>query len=234
MEVNELLRVVTLRKGKLKPAEFELREGEKGLSLFAYRDQPGPAEIIEAVRAMGKQGDLAVAVISAHEIRALGSRVLPCLHRHRPWVYACEFARILREHGPYDIVHAHTAHYCGIVLRLARRAGVPGRVFHVHSDMAAVKAQAGLVRRLYMAMMDRWIDRYATTGLAQKEQELGPTDRPNGSFRVCHPAADRSIPILSVAATQRRPDSSIPDVRSAKSPRRAGVTSIPPTPAAPS
>jgi hypothetical protein len=54
MEVNELLRVVSLRKGKLKPAEFKLREGEKGLSLFAYRDPPGPAEVIEAVRAMGK------------------------------------------------------------------------------------------------------------------------------------------------------------------------------------
>ncbi|MBI1927188.1 hypothetical protein HYR99_23465 [Candidatus Poribacteria bacterium] len=72
MEVNELLRVVTLRKGKLKPVEFKLREGEKGLSLFAYRDQPGPAEVIEAVRAMGKQGNLATAVISAHEFRALG------------------------------------------------------------------------------------------------------------------------------------------------------------------
>ena len=66
--MNELLRVVTLRKGKLKSVEFKLREGEKGLSLFAYRGQPGPAEVIEAVRAMGKQGDLAAAVISAHRL----------------------------------------------------------------------------------------------------------------------------------------------------------------------
>jgi hypothetical protein len=40
MEEKELLRVVNLRRGKLKAAEFKLREGEKGLSLFAHVEQP--------------------------------------------------------------------------------------------------------------------------------------------------------------------------------------------------
>jgi hypothetical protein len=72
MEEKELLRVVTLRSGKLKPAEFKLREGEKGLSLFAHTDQPNAAEVIEAVRAAGKQGVLGAAVIPTREIAALG------------------------------------------------------------------------------------------------------------------------------------------------------------------
>jgi hypothetical protein len=75
-EIKEFLRVVTLRKGALKPAEFRLREGEKGLSLFALTVQPGAAEVIEAVRAAGKQGELAAASIPAERLRALGLRLV--------------------------------------------------------------------------------------------------------------------------------------------------------------
>ena len=73
---GRLLRVVALRKGKLSPAEFRLREGEKGLSLFAHQEQPSPAQVIEAVRAAGKKGDLKAAVILAEEIRKLGLTVV--------------------------------------------------------------------------------------------------------------------------------------------------------------
>jgi hypothetical protein len=40
--------------------------------LFAKVDQPSAAEVIDAVRAAGKQGDLAAAIIEVQEIRALG------------------------------------------------------------------------------------------------------------------------------------------------------------------
>jgi hypothetical protein len=72
MDAQELLRVVTLRKGKLKASEFMIRPREKGLSLFAHGAKPNPVEVIEAVRAAGKQGDLAVAIIGVKELRALG------------------------------------------------------------------------------------------------------------------------------------------------------------------
>ncbi len=72
VEVEQFLRVVTLRKGKLPPTEFRLREGEKGLSLFAHQEQPDPAQVIEAVRAAGKKGDLKAAAIRAETIRRLG------------------------------------------------------------------------------------------------------------------------------------------------------------------
>ncbi|HXG10096.1 MAG TPA: hypothetical protein VNK04_09935 [Gemmataceae bacterium] len=72
MEVKELLRVVGLSKGKLKPSEFRLREGEVGLSLFARTAHPSPDEVREAVRAAGKRGELAVAVLSVEQIGSLG------------------------------------------------------------------------------------------------------------------------------------------------------------------
>src|SRR5438067_12874556 len=72
MDAAEYLRVVSLRKGKLKPTEFRLRSGERGLSLFRRVESPGPEDVMAAVRAAGKQGELAAAVIPAGLLRELG------------------------------------------------------------------------------------------------------------------------------------------------------------------
>jgi glycosyltransferase involved in cell wall biosynthesis len=100
------------------------------------------------------------------EIRALGSRILPCMHPSRPWQYAGNFLRILKTYGPYDVVHSHVHHFSGFPLMLASWAGVPIRVAHSHNDTSAHEKQAGLIRRLYLGGAERLIQRYATTGLA--------------------------------------------------------------------
>ena len=99
------------------------------------------------------------------EIRALKSQIIPCLHPSRPWTYASNFKRILREYGPYDIVHSHLHLFSGNVLRLAAQAGVPCRIAHSHTDTSAIEAKGGLYRRLYYAGMKSWINRYGTIGL---------------------------------------------------------------------
>ena len=99
MEPDELVRVVALNKGKVKAAEFKLRSRESGLSLFANDTVVGYAEIIEAVREMGKRGELAAAVIPAQELRRLGlvlvktpgNTMSPVVNRHHyearlPWL----------------------------------------------------------------------------------------------------------------------------------------------------
>src|SRR5688572_4535103 len=68
------------------------------------------------------------------EARALGARILPCLRPRRPWAYARNFRRIVRTHGPYDVVHSHVRHFSSYVVRLAARAGIPVRLVHSHSD----------------------------------------------------------------------------------------------------
>jgi len=100
------------------------------------------------------------------EIRALGSQIILCpLHRWNPWSYAVNFQRILREYGPYHIVHSHPHHFSGYVLRWAQQAGVPVRIAHSHNDSSLLQTQAGLYRRLYFTVTKHWIDRYATLGL---------------------------------------------------------------------
>lgn len=100
------------------------------------------------------------------EIRSMDIKIIPCPYHSRPWIYAPEFKRLLRLHGPYDIVHSHVHHYSGFTLRLAQQAGVPGRIAHSHNDTSSRQAEAGLLRRLYLRLMKKWIRSYATAGLA--------------------------------------------------------------------
>lgn len=100
------------------------------------------------------------------EVRAIGSKIIPCLGFRQPWTYAANFRRILNEYGPYDIVHSHVHHFSGYVLRLAKQVGVPIRIAHSHNDTSEVDAHVSFLRRIYLNLMKVAISRYATTGLA--------------------------------------------------------------------
>jgi glycosyltransferase involved in cell wall biosynthesis len=100
------------------------------------------------------------------EIRSLGSRIISCLGHKRPWVFARNFARALREHGPYDVIHSHVHHYSGFVLYLAFQHGITVRIAHSHNDTRAAETQRGLLRRIYLQVMKTLIHRYATQGIA--------------------------------------------------------------------
>src|SRR5262245_22629351 len=86
------------------------------------------------------------------EIRSLGSALHPCLSPSRPSSYARNFRRVLRESGPYDIVHSHVHHFTGYVMWLSRKAGVPVRVAHSHSDTARKDAASSFLRRSYLGL----------------------------------------------------------------------------------
>lgn len=101
------------------------------------------------------------------EVRALGGRIMPCPSpSSSPWRYGPALRRILRENGPYDVVHSHVHHFSGHVLGIARSAGVPTRIAHSHTDTSLEQAEAGVGRRLYLRTMRRWIYRHATAGFA--------------------------------------------------------------------
>jgi len=100
------------------------------------------------------------------ELRALGCRILPCPTFRHPPRYAAALKAICRQYGPYDVVHSHVHFFSGHVLRIARQAGIPLRIAHSHNDTLADDARAGLLRRMYLSMMRRWLHRHATLGLA--------------------------------------------------------------------
>ena len=100
------------------------------------------------------------------EVRALGSNIIPCLHPSKPLLYARNFKRFYQEYGPYDIIHSHIHNYSGYILKLGKQVGIPIRIAHSHNDTSSLKYDAGLKRRLYLALTEYWIKRYATAGLA--------------------------------------------------------------------
>ena len=92
------------------------------------------------------------------------------LHRNpylrNPLAYWKRLSSILRDAGPFDVVHSHVHHYSGVVLAAAAWNGVPTRVAHSHSDTSAAQAEAPWKRRAYFRLMEAAIDRYATQGFA--------------------------------------------------------------------
>jgi glycosyltransferase involved in cell wall biosynthesis len=106
------------------------------------------------------------------EIRSFGCRICPCLSPSRPWAYALNFQRFVREFGPYDIVHSHVHHFSGYVLCLAKYVGVPIRIAHTHTDTISSEQREGFYRRIYFHLMKSSINRFATVGLGSSYQAL--------------------------------------------------------------
>lgn len=129
-----------------------------------------------------------------NEIRALGSKILPCISPSHPVHYAREFYRIIDESGPYDAVHSHVHYFSGYVLRLAERAGISMRIAHSHSDTVHDWSNPTIMRRAYLITMRSWINRAATHGLAASAKAaislFGPQWNSDCRWRVLHCGID--------------------------------------------
>jgi glycosyltransferase involved in cell wall biosynthesis len=100
------------------------------------------------------------------EVRSLGSRIIPCLSPTSPAEYTFNFFRILRECGPYDVVHSHVHHFSGFVMLLSALMQVPVRVAHGHTAKAIHQPSTTLKHRFYDKFMHDLIARFSTQGVA--------------------------------------------------------------------
>lgn len=100
------------------------------------------------------------------EVRALGSRIIPCLSHSNPMLYARNFRRMLREYGPYDVVHSHVHHFSGFVMLLGAVAKVPVRIVHGHTTKTIQQPSTTLKRKLYDRLMLELIAQFSTKGMA--------------------------------------------------------------------
>lgn len=82
----------------------------------------------------------------------------------RPLYIYRSFCKILRENGPYDIIHCHNYHEGGLFLMAAKKMGIPVRIMHSHSY--ALPMHGHYVRRFYEMAYKFLIKKYATKRLA--------------------------------------------------------------------
>ena len=100
--------------------------------------------------------------------RRAGSQVLVC-QAGNPLNYVRQFRRLLKIHGPYDIVHTHIQNFGAVPLLAAAISGVPLRLFHSHLDMSPVTGVSTLPRQAYEATTRLLVMSAATGGFAVSE-----------------------------------------------------------------
>lgn len=110
------------------------------------------------------------------EIEALGGHfiLIPEMNHKDPLPYCRALYRIMKN-GQYDVVHSHELFHSGIVLAIAKMAGIPKRIAHAHNwqDHDGTNRKRGMIRTAYNTVM-RWsinacaTDRMACSTLAGK------------------------------------------------------------------
>jgi glycosyltransferase involved in cell wall biosynthesis len=145
------------------------------------------------------------------EAEKLGAKVIRCpLHANRRTA-GSRFRKILRE-GRYDVVHSHVHLFSGDVLRWASLEGIPIRIAHSHTSYDE-KADHFL-RSYYRALMQRWIERYCTHGLAASqiaaEELFSQNWQEDRRYKVLHYGVDLAVFRESFDKIQARNEVGIP------------------------
>ena len=76
-----------------------------------------------------------------------------------------EFAKFMKRHGPYDVIHCHNYFESAPFLKVASRTGIPVRVAHSHNVAAPYKRKNPLLRYL-VQQEKKEIIKYATNCVA--------------------------------------------------------------------
>lgn len=68
--------------------------------------------------------------------------------------------KIMKDNGPYDVVHTHVLFNSGFIVRAAFKTGVPRIIAHSHDNLN--KIQEPITKKIYNIVMRRWLNRYST------------------------------------------------------------------------
>lgn len=105
-----------------------------------------------------------------NEIRACGSKVLYCANYNNIIKYYFNFKRIIKENGPYQIIHSHVHHFSGFIFLIAHLLKIPVLIAHSHSDTSSIQDNFSLSRKLYYSLSTFLIKKYANLGIACSEK----------------------------------------------------------------
>lgn len=80
-----------------------------------------------------------------------------------------QLMNVIKENGPYDVIHSHTLFHCGIANLVGKLAGIPVRIAHAHTTL---DDDSNLIRRTYINLMRQAIQ-FSSTDLLSCSQKAG-------------------------------------------------------------
>ena len=99
--------------------------------------------------------------------RRAGFRVLPCLNYNHPVKYRSNLRRVVKENGPYDVLHVHGSNPNGLLaLMFAKSLGIPARVVHSHNDVRPLLKSRGAAYKAYVQLTLKGLRAFADCGFA--------------------------------------------------------------------
>lgn len=94
------------------------------------------------------------------EVKKMGCRIYRAKYSRNPVIFYSDILNVLRNNGPYDIVHSHIFFYSGVVMLASKKCGVKCRISHSHSIK---RSGDSLYRRiLYQPVLRMLLNRYST------------------------------------------------------------------------
>lgn len=102
------------------------------------------------------------------EIIKNGGSLNYCTKNSNPLLFSLKLYKYLRQSKP-DIVHSHVYTFSGLVLLIAFLANIKVRISHSHNDMLAKESKSSFIKKIYLKLMKKLIDIFATDKIAVSE-----------------------------------------------------------------
>ena len=100
------------------------------------------------------------------EIRSLGANLYPCTHPDQKFTFLKDLRKVIKEKGPYDIIHAHPYTISGLIMALAKWQKIAVRITHSHTDRREAVQDKSILRRIYICFMKKLILLFSTYRIA--------------------------------------------------------------------
>lgn len=102
------------------------------------------------------------------EIESLGGKYIQIPHMGKHVLTYCRALYRVMKQGKYDIIHSQELFHSGIVLAVAKAAGVKSRIAHAHNwrDDDGIHTKRSLIRTVYNMIMRRLINSFSTVQIA--------------------------------------------------------------------
>ncbi|MDV3427266.1 MAG: glycosyltransferase family 1 protein, partial [Bacillota bacterium] len=98
---------------------------------------------------------------SEAEMINMGAKIFHVNHPSSNYfIYCRQLDQIIKENGPYEIVHSHTLFNSGFVMKIAAENGVKCRITHSHTTQN--KVNSSMILKIYEKVMRYLIIKYST------------------------------------------------------------------------